>query len=224
MRRCDVKGCDRKHDARGMCSTHYRRWRHGQPVDLPMQHAGRQRRRKQGATCDHPNCDRKRFGLGYCVGHYKRFKKGADMDLPFRRKLPATCEWGSCEKPAKGRVGAKGPALCGMHYSRRLNGWDMDKPKRRGLPLGTKRITTQGYRLIKTKRGWEREHRVVMARLLGRDLYRHETVHHRNGLRADNRPENLELYSSNHGPGQRVRDQLEWAREIIREYGEARLS
>lgn len=63
------------------------------------------------------------------------------------------------------------------------------------------------------------QHRVVMEELLGRALLPHETVHHRNGDRSDNRPGNLELWSSWQPAGQRVVDKLAWARELVALYG-----
>lgn len=62
-------------------------------------------------------------------------------------------------------------------------------------------------------------HRVIMEKHLDRELLPDENVHHINGVKIDNRIENLELWSTYQPSGQRVVDKLEWAYEIIRRYG-----
>ena len=72
--------------------------------------------------------------------------------------------------------------------------------------------------LVNGTKGHILEHRYVMSKRLDRDLFPGETVHHINGIRSDNRIENLELFSSRHGPGQRVVDKVQFAIEILTLY------
>jgi HNH endonuclease len=70
------------------------------------------------------------------------------------------------------------------------------------------------------KSGYVFDHILVMERVLGRYLLPQESVHHVNGVRDDNRPENLELWTSPQPVGIRASDALAWAREIVARYGD----
>jgi len=72
---------------------------------------------------------------------------------------------------------------------------------------GVVNYTLKGYRRIHTGDGRRvMEHVHVMEQHLGRRLEPHENIHHRNGLRDDNRLENLELWVKVQPRGQRVED------------------
>lgn len=85
-------------------------------------------------------------------------------------------------------------------------------------PAGSGYLNRDGYKYICVNGKHVFEHRHVMEQILGRSLLQSETVHHRNGIKHDNRQENLELWSSSQPRGQRVEDKIAWAWEIINRY------
>lgn len=93
-------------------------------------------------------------------------------------------------------------------------------------PKGSGTTSKHGYRQIIKKdhpNAWKNggifEHVFFMSEHIGRPLFKGETVHHKNGVKHDNRIENLELWSKSHPYGQRVEDKIEWCKEFLAQYG-----
>lgn len=73
-----------------------------------------------------------------------------------------------------------------------------------GMWQGGRTVASNGYVLVRVGpehhladvRGYAYEHRVVAEGVIGRRLRRGEQVHHKNGNKQDNRPDNLEVLGS----------------------------
>jgi len=90
---------------------------------------------------------------------------------------------------------------------------------------GGRTVKDNGYVMIMNKKypnahksGYVFEHALVMSAEIGRPPRDSETVHHKNGIRSDNRIENLELWESNHPSGQRVSGMIDFCKKYLSEH------
>lgn len=214
---CGIEDCGEPIKAQGMCSVHYQRMLSRGDTGL----AGRERRPRQ-KRCEVPGCRKPHVALGWCESHYDSHRKYGDHLEVDRRKrlewLPCVvkgCDRDSTTRGLHRRPGAAA-GMCVLHARRLREYGSTDLPERvsRGY------INAGGYRMMSVPgRGVVQEHRLVMERMIGRRLTPEENVHHKNGLRADNRPKNLELWANSQCPGQRVVDLVSWAQTVLDRYG-----
>lgn len=144
-------------------------------------------------------------------------------DRRFRRFL-WKCDCGKKTEANLSSVVSGNTLSCGC----RKRKWIMNQPKReKSKSWKGGRREEDGYILIYDKEhpnaksnGYVREHTKVMSEKIGRPLIKGENVHHKNGNKSDNRLENLELWSTSQPSGQRIKDKISWALDIIKQYGD----
>ena len=174
-------------------------------------------------NCSVSGCSGGAWSIGLCAAHYARVKRHGDpqTQIPIKRvRELSVCKIKDCERESYANN------LCNAHYQRAKRHGDPLAGKEFRSPKGSGHISKDGYKYLfkpghpnsNKANGRILEHRFVMAQKLGRDLRPSETVHHKNGNKLDNRPENLELWVKGQPAGQRVEDVVAWAIQIIKDY------
>lgn len=158
-RKCSIDGCERKHVARGLCSTHYNK-----------------KRAQSTPKCNISDCQKNVIARGYCSMHYQKLRKEGDLKVIPPSKKICTVEGCTREHHAKG--------LCQIHYDRlrdqgRFESYTVyyktpeesfasrTNPTSNGCIEWTGAISTEGYGLISVNRTSTYAHRYAWERVNG---------------------------------------------------------
>jgi len=209
MKVCSIDWCTNEARPHGLCLGHYQRRRNGTDMNKPW------RIRKIQGPCSVKGCKNQPIAQQLCKAHYQRRATGAALDTPLRIS-PGTisiCTVDGCNNPHK----AKG--YCHFHWRRANTNVPLEQPKSiKSKPAVTPkeipwRIAPNGYVVGSYKGKRYAQHRFVWEQHHGCVLHPFENIHHINGIRHDNRIENLELWTKAQPAGQRPEDLVKWVVE-----------
>lgn len=125
--------------------------------------------------------------------------------------VKGTCQYEGCTEHTTKKQDRHIRKFCLRHRYSNLSRYNGGQPF----------ISTSGYRMVYPEGSTSAvpEHRYVMEQQLGRPLNKGENVHHINGDRSDNRPENLELWDRTQPAGQRVADKIAFYKAFLEQHG-----
>jgi hypothetical protein len=202
-----VDGCDRPNHCNGYCQMHW--WRVKYKGD-PGPAGNIKRIHGEAELCEAEGCDRRQTKRTWCDMHYGRLREAGQLPpaqpvmRAARPSFAEPCPVDGCDRPRTGKL------YCKLHYERLRRTGELGPAQSMSAPKGSGHLNKQGYRRIVVDHRRVLEHIYVMEQILGRDLWPDESVHHKNGIRDDNRPENLELWNvERHGQNQRCGQRAE---------------
>jgi hypothetical protein len=130
--------------------------------------------------------------------------------LPEDTTSTPICSEPGCTEPAWQGATPHGRAyyrsICLNHWADRNREGIHQRTGYRSTEDGAQYLETDGYVRVRRNGAWVKRSRAILEGIIGRPLRPGETAHHRNGVRHDDRPENLELWVGPVRAGVRAQD------------------